>query len=153
MEQKDYRLSSMPSAMCHVEIKRYGEHCEEQSIEVNLWSYYTHVLTINYFADSQRLELSATGTYSVTTARHINRFTAEFLGRNYYHEVKRACDYVTRYNYAEPFDLVTVAEFENSEYELDCFFKALDYYAKDGKRFYNYTKLETERFNAHRWGW
>lgn len=134
MEQKDYRLSSMPSAMCHIEIKRYGERCEEQSIEVNLWSYYTHVLTINYFADSQRLELSATGTYSTTTARHINRFTREFLGRSYYHEV-------------------TVAEFENSEYVLDCFFKALDYYAKDGKRFYDYTKSEKERFNAHRWGW
>lgn len=150
MEEKDYRLSSMPSAMCHVQIKRFGERCEEQSIEVNLWSYYTHVLTINYFADSQRLELSATGTYSTTTARHINRFTAEFLGRNYYHEIKSACDKNRRFNYD---DFPVTVELANSEFELGCFFKALDYYAKDGKRFYDYTKSEIERFNAHRWGW
>ena len=91
MEKKDFRLSSMPSAMCHVTIKRFGETCEEQSISVELWSYYTHVLTIYYHADDQSLELHASGVYSRTTAKHINRFTTEFLGENLYHLVKSVC--------------------------------------------------------------
>ena len=148
MEKKDYRLDSMPSAMCHVVIKRYGETCEEQAISVELWSYYTHVLTIDYHADDQSFDLHASGTYSVTTARHINRFTKEFLGENLYHSVKSVCS-----KSDEEFPLVLALDCTNNKTAEQAFFKALERYSNYGKRFYDYTKSEKERFNAHSWGW
>ena len=146
MEKKDYRLSSMPSAMCHVVIKRYGETCEEQVISVELWSYYTHVLTIDYHADDQSFELHASGTYSRTTARHINRFTREFLGEDLYHEIKRVCAKSDE-EFPLAFDHINNISSERA------FFKALHNYYNYGKRFHDYTKSEIERFNAHSWGW
>lgn len=148
MEKKDFRLSSMPSAMCHVTIKRFGETCEEQSISVELWSYYTHVLTIYYHADDQSLELHASGVYSRTTAKHINRFTTEFLGENLYHLVKSVCA-----KSDEEFPLVLAFDCTNNKTAEQAFFKALQNYSNYGKRFYDYNKSEVERFNAHRWGW
>ena len=112
MEKKDYRLASMPSAMCHVIIKRYGETCEEQAISVELWSYYTHVLTIDYHAHDQSFELHASGTYSVTIARHINRFTREFLGENLYHSIKNVCS-----KSEEEFPLVLALDCTNNKTE------------------------------------
>lgn len=148
MEKKDYRLASMPFSMCHVTIKRYGETCEEQAISVELWSYYTHVLTIDYHADDQSFELYASGTYSVTTARHINRFTTEFLGENMYHEIKRVCS-----KSDDKFPLVLAFDHTTKISPERAFFKALHNYYNHGKRFYDYTKSEIERFNAHRWCW
>ena len=145
MEKKDYRLASMPYAMCHVVIKRSGESCEEQTISVELWSYYTHVLTIDYHAESQRFELRASGTYSVSTAKHINRFTREFLGENLYHAVKSAC-----LKSDEEFPLVLALDRTNNSTAKQAFLTALKPYVDHGKRFYDYTKSEIERFNAHR---
>lgn len=147
MEKKDYRLDSMPSATCHVIIKRYGETCEEQAISVELWSYYTHVLTIDYHADDQRFELYASGVYSRTTSRHINRFTKEFLGENLYHLVKSVCA-----KSEEVFPLVLALDCTNNKTAEQAFFKALQNYSNYGKRFYGYSKAEVERLNA-RWGW
>lgn len=147
MEKKDYRLISMPSAMCHVSIERSAESCADQPIEVNLWSYYTNVLTIS-FSENQRLELYATGTYSATTARHINRFTKEFFGENLYHSVKCVCS-----KSDEELPLVLAIDCTTNKSAKEIFFKALERYSKYGKRFYDYTKSEKERFNAHRWGW
>ena len=84
---KQYRLLSMPHAQCRVYIKRY----EDGSVSVELVSYITSTLIIHY---NPRLDTKAalycSGTYSVTTARHINRFTREFCGDNKYHECKSA---------------------------------------------------------------
>lgn len=148
MEEKAFRLSSMPSAMCYVRIKRFGEHCEEQSIDAELWSYFTHVMTISYHVDNQSFEVRASGTYSRTTAKHINRFTTEFLGENLYHLVKSVCS-----KSDDEFPLVLALDCTNNKTAEQAFFKALERYSNYGKRFYDYTKSEKERFNAHRWGW
>lgn len=82
---KQYRMLSMPHAQCRVYIKRF----DDNSVSVELVSYSTSVCIINYHPDSIA-ELYCSGTYSTTTARHINRFTREFCGDNKYHECKSA---------------------------------------------------------------
>lgn len=87
---RKYRLNSMRYAQCHVAITN-DMNCDSVSIE--LISYSTSVCKIILSRSSvgKTAELYASGTYSVTTARHINRFTNEFCGCNLYHEVKKAC--------------------------------------------------------------
>ena len=80
-----YRLLSMPHAQCRVYIKRFDDH----SVSVELVSYETSVLLINSIP-SVGTALYCSGIYSVTTARHINRFTREFCGENKYYECKSA---------------------------------------------------------------
>lgn len=80
---KQYRLLSMSHAQCRVYIKRFNDG----SVSVELISYDTSVCIINYSPDAGA-ELYCSGTYSSTTARHINRFTREFCGENKYHECK-----------------------------------------------------------------
>lgn len=80
-----YRLLSMPRAQCRVYIKRF----DDESVSVELVSYETSVLLVNYHPDSGAA-LYCSGTYSVTTARHINRFTRELFGDSKYHECKSA---------------------------------------------------------------
>lgn len=82
---KQYRLMSMPNAQCRVYIKRF----DDGSVSVELISYDTSVCLVNY-NPVNGAELLCSGTYSVTTARHINRFTREFCGENKYHECKSA---------------------------------------------------------------
>lgn len=90
---KQYRLLSMPHAQCRVYIKRYGDG----SVSVELVSYETSTLIVHY---NPRLYAKAmlycSGTYSVTTARHINRFTREFCGDNKYHECKSSLSDYTK---------------------------------------------------------
>ena len=87
---RKYRLNSMGYAQCHVAITN-DMNCDSVSIE--LISYSTSVCKIILSRSSvgKTAELFASGTYSVTTARHINRFTKEFCGCNLYHEVKKTC--------------------------------------------------------------
>ena len=82
---KQYRLLSMPKAQCRVYLKRF----DDGGVTVKLFSYSTGVLTIRYNPDTGAA-LYCSGTYSVTTARHINRFTKEFCGENKYYECKSA---------------------------------------------------------------
>ena len=82
---KKYRLLSMPHAQCHVYIKRF----DDGSVSVELISYETSVCIVNY-NPVNGAELLCSGTYSVTTARHINSFTNEFCGDSKYHECKLA---------------------------------------------------------------
>ena len=82
---KQYRLLSMPHAQCRVYIKRF----DDESVSVELVSYETSVLIINS-NPAIGTALYCSGTYSVTTARHINRFTREFCGDNKYFECKSA---------------------------------------------------------------
>lgn len=89
--KEQFRLHSMPYAQCHVNIER-----DDVSIKVELVSYSTSVCIIRKSLFGVTLYCS--GTYSVTTARHINRFTAEFLGRSHYHECKAIMrDYSTSF--------------------------------------------------------
>lgn len=80
-------LKSMPRANCKVEIY------EKDGVTfVTLRSYQTRVLVLELFPGyngcSAWIEVHSNGTWSATTARHINRFTTEFLGENYYHKIK-----------------------------------------------------------------
>ena len=87
---RKYRLNSMRKAQCHVIITN-DMNCDSVSIE--LVSYTTSVckIILTRSAIEKHAELYATGTYSVITSRHINRFTNEFCGRNLYYEVKKTC--------------------------------------------------------------
>ena len=88
-----YRLLSMPHAQCRVYIKRFDDH----SVYVELVSYETSVLIINSYP-AVGTALYCSGTYSVTTARHINRFTREFCGDNKYFECKSAIGDPAKYS-------------------------------------------------------
>ena len=82
-DRKDYRLASMPNAQCHVRFYYSNGVLEE----VWLVSYNTVVITINGLETSNPY-WTCSGTYSKTTARHIGRFTKEFLGDNLYYTAK-----------------------------------------------------------------
>lgn len=86
MESKRFRLESMQHAQCHVTIQRR----DLNDVEARLISYSTVVLVAHHTNDG--VELLCSGTYSATTARHINRFTREFFGSNLYDACKRATD-------------------------------------------------------------
>lgn len=85
MTIKKYHLQSMPAAQCHVELS-FDDVGLFKS--VSLVSYSTNILTLDYTTD-----IWCTINYPVccskTTARHVNRFTTEFFGRNLYHELKK----------------------------------------------------------------
>ena len=83
-----YRLHSMPAAQCHIEIDE-----DTRMMVVNLVSYATWVLSVRLDKETSDFGVWTSGTYSVTTARHINRFTTEFLGTNHYFSVKSASAY------------------------------------------------------------
>lgn len=80
-----YRLHSMPSAQCYVTIQHDSD---SNRIIIELTSYDTLVVCAILDSDSS-LRLLCSGTYSTTTARHINRFTTEFFGENLYSDCKR----------------------------------------------------------------
>ena len=91
MTTMNYHLRSMPSAQTHVEFV-YNE-CNAL-VAIRLYSYRTCIL------ETVRMEKG--GNYywvtnvvfnpacSRTTARHVNRFTHELFGCNYYFECKEA---------------------------------------------------------------
>lgn len=135
---KRYKLRSMPSAMCHVTIQT-----DDLGAEITLRSYYTDVLNISVDSDHSSVTLFATGTYSVTTARHINRFTNEFFGINLYHEIKRELDGNNGGAYME-ISHSTAPEV----YDRVC--RAIRAYENYGITFHDYTKSQVERFRAHR---
>ena len=82
--EKRYRLRSMPYAQANVGI----EEIDGEYTAVRLYSYKTLVAVIDVVR--RPATLYCTGIYSRTTARHINRFTTEFCGRNLYYECKEA---------------------------------------------------------------
>lgn len=82
-DAKEFRLGSMPQAQAHVRIIRNDSVLEE----VQLISYSTLVIVITRDTDD-KFVWSCSGTYSKTTARHIGRFTSEFLGENLYYKAK-----------------------------------------------------------------
>ena len=80
-----YHLMSMPSASCHVNFYRNNGVLAE----AELVSYNTVMLTAEYDGSSIKLTVNHPVDCSVTTARHVNRFTTELTGTNLYHELKK----------------------------------------------------------------
>lgn len=85
MKYEYYCLHSMPHAQCHVELSVDDSGLVKS---VTLVSYSTKILTLNY-TDKVWCTVNYPVDCSMTTARHVNRFTSEFLGRNLYQELKR----------------------------------------------------------------
>lgn len=81
----NYRLRSMPAANCHVEFFTYFGILKE----VRLVSYSTIILSVKYHDTDADVEVMYPVNCSSTTARHVNRFTTELLGRNEYHALKK----------------------------------------------------------------
>ena len=107
MTSNRYRLESMKNAQCHVTINRRSM----KDVEARLISYSTIVLVAQGTPEGG-VRLLCSGTYSPTTARHINRFTKEFFGSNLYH----ACKEATRQN-DFAFELVSEYPFTSVEAE------------------------------------
>ena len=94
-----YKLKSMPYANCKVEIYELNG-----VTNIILRSFATKVLALElhpgYNGYSTWIEVYSNGTWSATTARHINRFTTEFLGENYYHKIKSALGFRSYEHYS-----------------------------------------------------
>ena len=88
MKTKSYCLRSMPYAQCHVNIEHTSFDGRLSSI--TLVSYRTPIIRLNFdrYANVE-LEVLFRVDFSATTARHVNRFTTEFLGKNWYHDLKK----------------------------------------------------------------
>ena len=80
-----YHLMSMPSASCHVNFYRNNGVISK----AELVSYNTVMLTAEYDGGDVKLTVNYHVDCSVTTARHVNRFTTELTGTNLYHELKK----------------------------------------------------------------
>ena len=80
-----YHLMSMPSASCHVNFY----HNNDVLVKAELVSYNTVMLTAEYNSSDIELTVNYPVDCSVTTARHVNRFTTELTGTNLYHELKK----------------------------------------------------------------
>lgn len=111
--KNQYRMYSMPYAQCHVNITH-----DEQGAEVELVSYNTSVCIIR--ENDNGITLYCSGTYSTTTARHINRFTREFLRRSHYYDCKQAieADFVSAHY--QGFFRVVNYDFNTPEYAKFC---------------------------------
>lgn len=91
MKIEAYNLRSMPSAQTHVEF--VYDKCNSL-VAIRLYSYCTCII------ETVRTEKGGiyhwvtnvvfNPAYSRTTARHVNRFTHELFGCNYYFECKEA---------------------------------------------------------------
>lgn len=80
-----YHLRTMPAAKCHVNF--YSNNGVFSKVE--LVSYNTVMLTAEYDGNNIKLTVNYPVDCSVTTARHVNRFTTELTGTNLYHELKK----------------------------------------------------------------
>lgn len=83
-----YKMRSMPAANCHVEIIRDSKTKTFKG--ARLYSYRTLILEIRF---DPRTHIETVKLYypvncSSTTARHVNRFTTEWLGENCYFKLK-----------------------------------------------------------------
>lgn len=81
-----YHLRSMPYAKCHVNFY-YAD--SGLLVKAELRSYTTVMLTAEYDDSNIKLTVNHPVDCSVSTARHVNRFTTELTGTNLYHELKK----------------------------------------------------------------
>lgn len=91
MTTMNYRLRSMPSAQTHVQ---FLEDDNGKLISIYLYSYTTPILRVGRVEKDGDCVWSTNvlfnPAFSHTTARHVNRFTHELFGCNYYYECKDA---------------------------------------------------------------
>lgn len=91
MTTMNYHLRSMPSAQTHVEFVH--DNCNVL-VSIRLVSYRTPILEIDRVEKDGEFvwvtNVVFNPAYSRTTARHVNRFTHELFGCNYYFECKEA---------------------------------------------------------------
>ena len=80
-----YHLCTMPAAKCHVNF--YSNHGVLSKAE--LVSYNTIMLTAEYEGSDVKLTVNHPVDCSMTTSRHVNRFTTELTGTNLYPELKK----------------------------------------------------------------
>lgn len=87
----NYRLRSMPYAQVHVEF--VCDNCNAL-VSIRLVSYRTPILEIDRVEKDGEFvwvtNVVFNPSYSRTTVRHVNRFTHELFGCNYYFECKEA---------------------------------------------------------------
>lgn len=91
MTTMKYHLRSMPNAQTHVEFV-HDNHNE--LVCIRLFSYRTPILEIDRVEKDDEsawvTNVVFNPAYSHTTAMHVNRFTRELFGCNYYFECKEA---------------------------------------------------------------
>ena len=91
MKIESYHLCSMPAAQVHVEFVH--DNCNVL-VSIRLVSYRTPILEIDRVEKDGEFVWVTNVVFnpacSRTTARHVNRFTHELFGRNYYFECKEA---------------------------------------------------------------
>lgn len=91
MKIESYRLRSMPSTQTHVEFVH--DNCNEL-VSIRLVSYSTPILEIDRVEKDGEFvwvtNVVFNPAYSRTTARHVNSFTSELFGCNYYFKCKEA---------------------------------------------------------------
>lgn len=91
MTTMNYHLRSMPAAQVHVEFVR--DNCNVL-VSIRLVSYRTSILEIDRVEKDGKFvwvtNVVFNPAYSHTTARHVNRFTRELFGCNYYFDCKEA---------------------------------------------------------------
>lgn len=91
MTTMNYRLCSMPFAQAHVEFVH--DNCNVLA-SIRLVSYSTTILEIDRVEKDGEFVWVTNVVFnpacSRTTARHVNRFTRELFGCNYYFECKEA---------------------------------------------------------------
>ena len=91
MTTMNYHLRSMPYAQVHVEFVH--DNCNAL-VSIRLVSYSTPILVIDRVEKGGEFvwvtNVVFNPAYSRTTARHVNRFTSELFGCNYYFECKEA---------------------------------------------------------------
>lgn len=87
MTTYSYRMLSMPYANAHVEF--ILENDTHLSL-IRLFSYSTLMLELELdeITFDGALKICHDVNCSMTTARHVNRFTTELFGKNKYHELK-----------------------------------------------------------------
>ena len=87
----NYHQRSMPYAQVHVEFVH--DNCNALA-SIRLVSYFTPILEIDRVEKDGEFvwvtNVVFNPAYSRTTARHVNRFTSELFGCNYYFECKEA---------------------------------------------------------------
>ena len=88
MKSYSYHMISMPHANAHVEFITDNFGC---LANIRLYSYSTLMLdlSLNRSTYNGVLEVCHYVGCSMTTARHVNRFTTELFGENKHHELKK----------------------------------------------------------------
>ena len=125
---KRYRLRSMSSAHCLVEI-----HLQDNTVsQTILRSYSTDVIML----DLEYREIYCTGTYSQSTRKQIGRFVREFTATQNYYTMKELAESLINYKFLndEDYDKAvdTAWSYINNETELTC--KAYQKYIEQCKK-------------------